>query len=252
MENCFRAAQKALKEYIARPLHSQGPAPIAITHLVARSLTDLGWGQYLASSGYPIQMYSVIRPVREAINLIDLFAQKPERAQDWVDGKFWSLTPKKVRDELGIEDDAVYSWMAEHSHPRFAGLQLTTYKMRREGEEGWRNVMYLDELPFELLPVLIATAMPGLALMDLASASGHVHISDKPENVAVAWASMLREVAENLEPGFQAVSAAARPEDLEDDEMGTQLAQALAETLEHARDLEKLAANAVATSGSSA
>jgi hypothetical protein len=244
MENRFRDAQKLLKNYIGGPHHGEGPAPIAILHLLARSLTDLGWGQYLASSGYPLQMYSVIRPVREALNLIELFAQKPERAQDWVDGKYWELTPKTVRDELGIDKNTIYSWMAEHSHPRFAGLQLTTYKVRKEGETEWRNVMYVDELPLELPPVLIATTMPGLALMDLAMTADHVQVSAKPEDVVLAWATMVRQIGEMLEPGFKAVWSAAKPDELEEDEVGEKLKEALDESLKHARELEEIALEA--------
>lgn len=250
MENRFRLAEKLLRDYISGQHHSDGPAPVAIVHLVGRSMTDLGWGQYLASSGYPLQMYSVIRPVREALNLVELFAQKPERAQDWIEGKYWELTPKKVREELGIEKDPVYSWMAEHSHPRFAGLQLTTYKVRREGDAEWRTVMHLDELPLELPPVLIATTMPGLALMDLAFAAGHVQVTAKPEHVAVAWTTMVREVGETLEPAFKAVWSAAKPDELEQDEVGEKFRETLDESLKRVRELEEIAVEATQDGGS--
>jgi hypothetical protein len=241
MENRFREAADRLRDHISVTHHGEGSAPIAIVHLIGRSLSDLRWGQCLASSGYPIQMYSLIRPVREALNLIELFIQKPGRAQDWVDGKHWELTPKKVRDELGIDKDPIYSWMAEHSHPRFVGLQLTTYKVRREGETEWKNLMYLDELPLELPPALIATTMPGLALMDLAAAAGHVPVRATPEEGVLVWATMLRQVAEALEPGFKAVWSAAEPDELEEDEVGEKLREALDATLRHARELEQIA-----------
>jgi hypothetical protein len=62
--------------------------------------------------------------------------------------------------------------------------------------------LFLGELPLEFGPVLIATTMPGLALLDLALAAGHVAVR---KDVAFGWATMLRRVAELLETGFQAV-----------------------------------------------
>ena len=58
-----------------------------------------------AGEGYPIQMYSVIRQVSEAINLIRLVADDPDRAQDWLDGNFRELTPKKVRPQRDCVED---------------------------------------------------------------------------------------------------------------------------------------------------
>ncbi len=244
MENRFRDAHKLVKDYVGGPHRGEGPAPIAIIHLLLRSLTDLGWGQYLASSGYPLQMYSVIRPVREALNLIELFVNEPKRAQDWVDGKFQTLTPQKVREELGIDRDPLYSWMAEHSHPRFAGLQTTTYRVKKKGETEWQNVMYPDELPLELPPVLIATTMPGLALMDVALAAGNAQVSAEPEDVAVAWATMVRGVGETLDPGFRAVWLAVKTDELEEDEFGERLTTTLGEALKQTQKLEEIAREA--------
>ena len=221
MEEQFTAAADLLERFIVDGAsRSDRPADFAITHLVGRSLADLRWGQYLACEGCPIQMYSVIRPVSEALNLIDLFAKKPERAEAWAAGKHWEFKPASVREELGIDGDPVYRWMSEHSHPCFAGLQLMTYKIKSEGEEEWRNVMFLGELPLELGPVLIATTMPGLALLDIAIAAGHVVVR---KEVALGWSTMLRQVAGGLEPGFQAVWDAATPEESELDEASSKL-----------------------------
>ena len=140
MENCFRDAADLLERYIVEgTFRSEKTADIAITHLVARSLTDVRWGQHLASSGYPIQMYSVIRPVSESINLIKLFVQEPAFAEEWAAGDYATFRPAAVRQMLGSEKDELYSWMSEHSHPRFAGFQLTTYNVIRDGEEKGRG-----------------------------------------------------------------------------------------------------------------
>lgn len=175
MEEQFRAGADLVERFIVEgAFRSDKPADFAITHLVGRSLAELRWGQYLAGEGYPIQMYSVIRPVSEALNLIDLFVKEPDRAEAWAAGDYRQFQPAAVRKELGIDSDPVYAWMAEHSHPRFAGLQLMTYKIKQEEEDEWQNVLFLGELPLEFGPVLIATTMPGLALLDLALAAGHV------------------------------------------------------------------------------
>jgi hypothetical protein len=134
MEEQFRTAADLLERFIVDGTsRSEKLADFAITHLVARSVADLRAGQLLAGEGHPIQMYAVIRPVAESLNLIDLFVNDPERAEAWAAGDYRQFQPAKVRKELGIHSDPVYAWMAEHSHPRYAGLQLTTYKMRREG-----------------------------------------------------------------------------------------------------------------------
>lgn len=244
MEEQFRAAANLLERFLVEgAFRSEKPADFAITHLVGRSLADLRWGQYLVGEGYPIQMYSVIRPVSEALNLIGLFAQQPERAEAWAAGEYREFQPAKVRRELGIESDPVYAWMAEHSHPRFAGLQLTTYKIKREGEDEWRNVRFLGELPLELGPVLIATTMPGLALLDLALGAGHVVVR---KEVALGWATMLRQIAELLEPGFQAVWEAAAPDEIKLDETGSKLREAIKSSVDRAREIERIADEAKA------
>jgi hypothetical protein len=243
MEEQFRAAADLLERFLVDgAFRSDKPADFAITHLVGRSLADLRWGQYLACEGYPIQMYSVIRPVSEALNLIDLFVKEPERAEAWAAGEYRQFQPAAVRKELGIDSDPVYAWMAEHSHPRFAGLQLTTYKIKREGEE-WQNVLFLGELPLEFGPVLIATTMPGLALLDLALAAGHVVVR---KEVALGWATMLRQVAELLEVGFQAVWDAADFEDVGLDELGAKMREAIKSAADRAREIEQIADEAKA------
>ena len=146
-----------------------------------------------------------------------------------------------MRKELGIESDPVYAWMSEHSHPRFAGLQLTTYKMKREGEEEWQNVLFLGELPLEFGPVLIATTMPGLALLDLALAARHVVVR---KEIALGWATMLRQVAELLAVGFQAVWDAADFDDVGLDELGSKMREAMKSSVDRAREIERIAEEA--------
>src|SRR5438105_4341189 len=101
MENCFRDASAYIEQYlIDGAAQLEGAAQIATTHLMCRSLADLRGGQYLASSGFPIQMYSLVRPVIESINLIELFAREPGRATEWAAGNHQEFMPAKVRKRL--------------------------------------------------------------------------------------------------------------------------------------------------------
>lgn len=136
MENCFRDASDLIERYLTDgAAQMSGAAPIAIFHLICRSLADLRSAQFLASSGFIVQMYSLVRPAIESINPVDLFAAEPAAADAWTDGRHWESRPAKVRERLGIGDDEVYSWACEHSHPRFRGLQLTTYHVKNEATD---------------------------------------------------------------------------------------------------------------------
>jgi len=98
MDERFREAEHLARRFVGEGItRLQGASQFAIAYLATRSLADLRWGHYLAGEGYPVQMTSVVRPVIESMHLIDLFVAEPARAQTWVDGKHFELTPKKVR-----------------------------------------------------------------------------------------------------------------------------------------------------------
>jgi hypothetical protein len=217
MENRFAAAADALAAYIEKGSpQTSGAAEFAILHLVSRSLADLRWGQYLGSSGYPIQMYSVIRPVSESLHLIDLFVQEPELAQSWADGNWREFMPARVRERLGVERDPLYEFLSEHSHPRFAGLQISAFQRVGEPDEQGRKaaILYMGEIPFDVPPVLLATAMPGVLLAQLALAAGHVRLASE---AAQSWPSALRTIAFQLGEGWASVDAEL-PQDVLDED----------------------------------
>jgi hypothetical protein len=240
MENCFRDASDHIERYlIDGAARLSGPAQIATTHLMCRSLADLRAGQFLAGEGFPIQMYSLVRPVLESINLIELFAQESDAATAWADGKFWELTPAKVRERLGQDKDPVYSWMAEHSHPRFAGFQLTTYLVTDdEGSETMRG--FIGGLPLELPQVLLATTAPGNALCQLSVVLGHCTVK---EEIAYTWPSVARAVGETVMPGYEAVYEALREHGLEDEAVADML-DALRSAIAAAVEMEQIVAEA--------
>lgn len=245
MENRFSTAAEVLADYIrnGRP-QTHGAAEFAILHLISRSLADLRWGQYLASSGYPIQAYSVIRPVAESLNLIDLFLQEPETAQKWADGHWGEFTPARVRDRLKIEEDSLYKFLSEHSHPRFAGLQLSVFQRVGEPDEQGRQqaVLYMGEIPFDVPAVLLATAMPGLLLAQLVLAAGHVRLT---RDAALGWVRVVRQVSVELRAGWAEV-AAQLPE-AENDE--GEIIQPLHHIEEVGRQLQELAEELEAEAG---
>jgi hypothetical protein len=206
---------------------------------MCRSIADLRGNQFLAGEGFPVQMYSLVRPVLESINLIELFAQEPEAAAAWAEGKYREFTPAKVRERLGLGDDPVYSWMAEHSHPRFAGFQLTTYLVTDdEGAETMRG--FIGGLPLELPQVLLATTAPGNALCQLSLALGHCTVK---EEIGYTWPTVARRVGETVMPGYEAVYEALREHGLEDEAMSDML-DALRTAIAAAVEMEQIVAEA--------
>jgi hypothetical protein len=236
MENRFRDAADALAAYIGEGApETHGAAEFAILHLVSRSIADLRWGQYLAGSGYPIQMYSVVRPVAESLNLIDLFIEEPEAAERWANGQWQEFMPGRVRTRLGVARDSLYEFMSEHSHPRFAALQLSVFQRVGDADDAGRQqaIFYMGEIPFDVPAVLIATAIPGMLLAKLVLAAGHVRLA---RAAALGWSGVIRRVAKELGAGWGEV-AAALPKD-----EGAEVTEPLRFIQDIAADLEQMAA----------
>jgi hypothetical protein len=203
MENCFRDGSDLVEQYlIDGEAGMSGAAPIAIIHLICRSIADLRSAQYLASSGFTVQMYSLVRPVIESINLVDLFVQEPTAADEWMAGEHWKIKPAVERTKLGLGDDDLYSWACAHSHPRFAGMQLTTYTVTNNATGKTTVQPFIGGLPLEFPSVLMATTFPGNILCLLSQSLAHATVK---EEVAKTWPTVARSVGENLLPGFQAV-----------------------------------------------
>ena len=101
----------------------------ASVHLLARSLSDLLAGGHLASHYYLPQAHSVLRPVIDSCDLMDLFAGHPDQAEKWVttDRPWVDFAPATVRKLLGREKlDPVHSYFSEAgSHPRFEGARIS-------------------------------------------------------------------------------------------------------------------------------
>ena len=101
----------------------------ASVHLLARSLSDLLAGGHLASHYCLPQAHSVLRPVIDSCDLMDLFAGHPDQAAQWVttDRPWGDFAPARVRQLLGREKlDPVHSYFSEAgSHPRFEGARIS-------------------------------------------------------------------------------------------------------------------------------
>jgi hypothetical protein len=113
-----------------RTKEGEGERTFAISHLLARSVTDLVAAAHLSSHVYLQQAYTLIRPVHEHCDLIELFVQEPEEAARWVnaDKPGHDYRPAQVRKRIG--SDPVDAWTYGHlsemgSHPRFAGSRLS-------------------------------------------------------------------------------------------------------------------------------
>jgi hypothetical protein len=244
MENCFRDASDYVERFLTDGVgQTSGAAAMATLHLAARTLADLRSGQFLVSSGLVIQMASVVRPALESLNLIELFEQEPEAAERWAAGEWREFMPAKVRERLGEKDDPVYSWLSEVSHPRFAGFQITTYRIVRADaeaeadEENHEASLYIGGLPLELPPVMIAVRMQGHVLCQLGLALRFCHVK---EEVAWTWPTVARQIVETLVPGYEAITTALRERgDAEEIEMAERMLEAIYAVLETAREAEK-------------
>jgi hypothetical protein len=93
------------------------------------SITDIVTGLQLLSHCYLQQAHSVIRPVQENCELLDLFAADPDAASRWMEtetpGKEFS--PRAVREQLGQNGpEETYGHLSEiGTHPRLAGMQFS-------------------------------------------------------------------------------------------------------------------------------
>jgi hypothetical protein len=195
MERRFESAAEDIGDLLGQATVQQATVDWATAHLIARSLADLKCAMYLVGRGFVVQMYSVMQPVRESMNLIRLFQSHPEKLDDWIAGKHWAFTPAKVRVELGIENDPIYAWMSEHSHPRFAASQVSMYSTGST-----TGVIVAGGLPRDHPEVLLAAALPGDPLTEVAMAAGEVPLTHAE---AARWPATVRRVIQTLIPGVE-------------------------------------------------
>jgi hypothetical protein len=214
MMAAFRSAHGAVTSYLngGGEMRSEGTAAIATIHLLTRGLVDVAVTQRVATERHPIQAYSVLRAAWEAARLIDLFHAEPELADEWAGGKHWIFSPAKVRTRLGDEEDNFYSYMCARSHPRFAGLQMSMFRMVGAPEG---QATHFTEIPFEVPDSFMAVAAPGIVLAKLAVLAGHVNFSDKTHRRA-SFAPMLRAAGVELAAGWSAMGGALSEEERAD------------------------------------
>jgi hypothetical protein len=111
------------------PHRGDGNLTHAIVHLVARSITDLIAAMHLASHGYLQQVHTLVRPVHESCDLIEMFAQHPEEATRWVQSETQGFKGHTVRNRILEPPESldVYRHLSERGpHPRFVGSQIST------------------------------------------------------------------------------------------------------------------------------
>ena len=99
-----------------------GRASFAILLLFARCISDLVAAFHVGKHGYSVQCYTLLRPIWENLNLIELFFQFPDLGDMWVqcqgeDRK--EFRPGEVRKKLGEDRyDPAYSALCKMgSHP---------------------------------------------------------------------------------------------------------------------------------------
>ena len=96
--------------------------------LLARCINDLIVGFHLVRQGYFIQANTVLRPILESLNLLELFLKHPELAELWYEGgkkARKAFQPTEVRKKLGRPSyDEHYGFFCEiGSHPTFVGAR---------------------------------------------------------------------------------------------------------------------------------
>src|SRR4051812_44934028 len=97
----FAAAVDPLMALLGKvhgPSRASGHLTVAICQNLARGISDLLAGVHLTSHCYLPQSYAVMRPVSEIVDLLDLFAVKPDQAELWATTEegFRHFTPAKV------------------------------------------------------------------------------------------------------------------------------------------------------------
>lgn len=111
-----------------RPPDANAKQLVAIVYLVHRSLSDLIAGGHLATHRYLPQTYSVLRPVLDASDLIQLFTTDAAAAETWVSTTeaHKKFTPSDVRKRLGRPQyDRIHGLLSELGpHPRFSGARM--------------------------------------------------------------------------------------------------------------------------------
>jgi hypothetical protein len=210
----FRSAHGAATSYLGggSAMRSGGTAAIATIHLLTRGLVDVAVAQRIAAERHPIQAHSVLRAAWEAALLIDLFHAEPELADDWTAGKHWMFSPAKVRTRLGEEEDNFYSYMCARSHPRFAGFQMSIFRMVGAPDG---HATHFTEIPFEVPDSFMAVAAPSIVLAKLAVLAGHVNFNDTTHK-RTSLARMLRTAADELATGWSAMDGALTEEERAD------------------------------------
>jgi hypothetical protein len=254
MENRFRDASDRVEQFLVEGAgRGQGAAQAATFHLLARSLADLRCGQFLVGEGFVLQMASVVRPALEALNLIDLFERDPGAATRWSEGEdYREFMPGRVREVLGLEGDEVYSWLSEASHPRFAGFQMTAYQMIPQGDAEQDNPevprlhLFIGGLPLELPLVLNAATMPSNVLCQLTTRLDQCPVR---REVAWTWATVARQAAETVRPGYVAIGDVLNEQFPEGAELQAQMLARIDDAIQAGRDMEAIMAQERAQAG---
>lgn len=132
----------------------------AVFHLLARNITDVIAAVHLASHAYLQQAHTLIRPVHENCDLIELFAQNPDEAARWVNSENpgQEFRPGDVRRRIGepLESRDVYGHLSEMgAHPRFAGSRIAAGLRVRVDDPTDRQLVFSMGSFFEWHPASV-------------------------------------------------------------------------------------------------
>lgn len=122
-----------------RPHAGNSAQALAMSHLATRSMSDLVASAHLASHAYLQQAYTVLRPVLENCDLLELFYREPGEALLWLEsaepGRLFRPAEVRRRVEAPAEDGDAYGYLSElGSHPRAAGSRIASvFRLSEQG-----------------------------------------------------------------------------------------------------------------------
>lgn len=120
--------------------------------LLARCITDLITGIFLAKHHHFVQSLTVARPIIESLNLVELTEKDPVYVDHWIKSEWQKITPSRVRKKLDLEEDEFYSYLSNvASHPMWG----MTHGMVALSKEENKKTVHISIGPFTDDPLSI-------------------------------------------------------------------------------------------------
>lgn len=174
----------------ARVQSPRGREVFLVAALLAGAVDDSLCALLLMRRGLATQVATLLRAAQEKAELVELFLEKPEHVDVWMDeARRWKeLKPGRVRALLGRSDDIRYKYLSEAgAHPTFMSIKqraaLHLPNSEGEGIPHLRIWVGGQRLPWALIPLCVGAI--GQAALTLA--------------LSIKWMEQKQGVPENRE-----------------------------------------------------